>query len=42
MKSSGSNTTWVVPSRYGVFKVQHPWPWPVSESRSVAIAGVAI
>jgi hypothetical protein len=41
MKSSGSKITCVVPSRYGVFSAKRTSPFSVSDSRSVAIGGLA-
>lgn len=39
IKSSGSSTICVVPSRYGVFSAQRTWPEAVSATRSVATGG---
>jgi hypothetical protein len=39
IRSSGSSTMCVVPSRYGVFSVQRTWPEAVSARRSLATGG---
>jgi hypothetical protein len=41
MKSSGSKITCVVPSRSGVVSAWRTWPRLVSDSRSLATAGLA-